>query len=191
MKIDIIGASYPFRGGNAHYTSLLYLNLKEAHAVKLYTYKRQYPQFLYPGKTDKDPSKKHLTIDRAIRILDYANPFTWYSTYEKIKEDGPDLLIFNWFTVFSSFQFLLISALVKKFTKTKILFVCHNVVPHESTFFDKILTVPVLKKGDFFIVHSKDDFENLKKIIPAANVKQAQHPIYDIFSFNLSRCHIL
>jgi len=184
MKIDIIGAAYPFRGGNAHYTSLLYLNLKKRHTVKLYSYKRQYPQFLYPGKTDKDPSKKPLKIDAAIQILDYANPFSWYSTCKRIKKDTPDLLIFNWFTIFSCFQFLTISTLIRKFTKTKVLFICHNVIPHEPTFFDKALTIPVLKNGDFFIVHSKDDLKNLKRFMPGVNVRQVQHPIYDIFSFN-------
>jgi len=184
MKIAIIGAAYPFRGGNAHYTSVLYLNLKKRHDVKLYTYKRQYPQFLYPGKTDRDKSKKVLKIDEAIRILDYANPITWYATYEKIKKDAPNLLIFNWFTIFAAFQFFVIATLIKRHTKTKILFIGHNVIPHEPSFFDKVLTIPALRTGDFFIVHSKDDFLNLKKFIPEANVEQAHLPIFDIFSFN-------
>jgi glycosyltransferase involved in cell wall biosynthesis len=38
-----------------------------------------------------------------------------------------------------------------------------------------------LKKGDYFIVHSGEDFENLKRIIPEANVKQSFHPTYKVF----------
>lgn len=184
MKLVIIGATYPFRGGNAHYTSLLYLTLKKKHQVKLYSYKRQYPQFLYPGKTDKDPSKKILAIEEAEPILDYANPLTWYSTYKKIKKTNPDLLIFNWFTIFSFFQFFTISTLVKKNTKIKIVFICHNVFPHEPSFSDKFLIKLSLRNGDFFIVHSKNELENLSNLMPNANIQHCHHPIYDIFNFN-------
>ena len=43
----------------------------------------------------------------------------------------------------------------------------------------------LLKKGDYFIVHSGDDLENLKNIKPDAYVKQCFHPTYDIFRTEL------
>jgi glycosyltransferase involved in cell wall biosynthesis len=181
MKINIIGAAYPFRGGNAHYTSALYLALKKKHDVRLYTYRRQYPQFLYPGTTDKDPSQAPLKIEEAVPIIDYANPISWYRTSRMIRQDPPDLLIFNWFTPFTALQYWVISALVKKYTRARILFICHNVVPHEPTAFDRMFTLPVLKKGDFFLVHSGEDANALKELLPEANVKKAYHPVYDIF----------
>jgi glycosyltransferase involved in cell wall biosynthesis len=39
----------------------------------------------------------------------------------------------------------------------------------------------VLKKGDHFIVHSKEDIENLKEMIPNADVRENFHPTYEIF----------
>lgn len=65
MKIALLGPSYPFKGGIAHYTTLLYRHLKTRHEVKFYSFKRQYPEFLYPGKGDKDVSASALREDGA------------------------------------------------------------------------------------------------------------------------------
>ena len=56
MKIAVIGPTYPFRGGIAHYTTLLVQHLRERHDVRLISYIKQYPKWLYPGNTAKDPS---------------------------------------------------------------------------------------------------------------------------------------
>jgi len=41
MKIVLVGPSYPFKGGIAHYTTLLYRHLKTRHEVAFFTFKRQ------------------------------------------------------------------------------------------------------------------------------------------------------
>jgi glycosyltransferase involved in cell wall biosynthesis len=63
MKIDLVGPSYPFRGGISHYSTLLFMNLKKRHQVKFYSFKKQYPHFLFPGKSDKDNSQYPLRDD--------------------------------------------------------------------------------------------------------------------------------
>ena len=50
MRIDLIGPSYPFRGGISHYTTLLFKSLKTKHATRFYSFKRQYPRFLIPAR---------------------------------------------------------------------------------------------------------------------------------------------
>ena len=56
MKIAMIGPTAPFRGGISHYTTLLFRHLKNRHDVRFFAFKRQYPAWLFPGKTDIDPS---------------------------------------------------------------------------------------------------------------------------------------
>ena len=51
MKIVFLSTFYPFRGGIAQFNSLLYRELEKAHEVDAITFKRQYPEFLFPGKT--------------------------------------------------------------------------------------------------------------------------------------------
>ena len=77
-SVFMIGPSYPFRGGIAHYTTLLYQELKKSYPVTFFAFKRQYFQFLFPGKGDKDNSSKvPLSIDGIQKKLDTINPFSW------------------------------------------------------------------------------------------------------------------
>jgi len=183
MKVILIGPSYPFRGGIAHYTTQLYRNLKIRHDVLFFSFKRQYPKWLFPGKTDIDPSQKHIFVPGAERLIDSMNPLTWLVVSRRIIKAQADVLIIPWWVSFWAPAFITISVLVKLFSRTKILFVCHNVVAHESTFFDKFLTKSVLKQGDFYIVHSNEEKRNLLRIIPEANVKKNFHPTNEIFKF--------
>ncbi len=181
MKVSMIGPSYPFRGGISHYTTLLYRSLKKTHDTKFYAFKRQYPKWLFPGHTDRDNSATVIKECDVENILDSLNPFSWLMVFLKIKKEGSELVIFPWWVSFWAPQFWTIATLVKTFTQAKILFICHNVVEHESRMVDKACTKVVLKKGDYFIVHSGEDLENLKKILPDANVKQSFHPTYEVF----------
>lgn len=181
MKISIIGPSYPFRGGISHYTTLLYKNLKRKHETQFYAFKRQYPQWLFSGETDKDTSGNPIKEEGVENILDSLNPLTWWQVFQRIKKHESELVILPWWIAFWAPQFWTIASLTKTLTQTKILFICHNVVEHESNMMNRACTKLVLKKGDYFIVHSQGDLENLKKIKPDANIKQTFHPTYEVF----------
>ena len=182
MKICLIGPTYPFRGGISHYTTLLYRHLQTRHDVLFLAFKRQYPKWIFPGKTDIDPSQIHIHEEGSQRILDSMNPISWLKVARKIVNTNQDLLIIPWWVSFWAPQFWTITILVKLFGKTKILFLCHNVVEHESKWIDKVLTRAVLKNGDFFIVHSVEDENNLLAMFSNARVRRSFHPTYDVFN---------
>ncbi|MGH7491769.1 MAG: glycosyltransferase family 4 protein [bacterium] len=181
MKIALIGPSYPFKGGIAHYTTLLYRHLKTRHQVTFFTFKRQYPEFLYPGKGDKDVSQSALREDGAEQFLDSLNPFTWFRAWRRLRRLQPDLVILPWWVYFWTPHFYYLAQRVKRKLGSRLLFICHNVVEHESNRIAKFCTSLVLKRGDLFLVHSKDDEANLKKMLPAAPITRAFHPSYDVF----------
>ncbi len=184
MKIALIGPTHPFRGGISHYTTLLYRNLKSRHEVRFFSFKRQYPRWLFPGKSDIDPSKAHIRVAGVERMIDSVNPVTWFRTaQEMIRYDG-DLLILPWWVSFWAPQFLVMAWLVKRRSNARILFICHNVVSHESTVLDKLMTRLVLKTGDLFLVHSDEDRNNLLKMMPGAKVCKRFHPSYDVFQMS-------
>ncbi|MBU4444921.1 glycosyltransferase [bacterium] len=182
LKIDLIGPSYPFRGGISHYTTLLYKNLKKKYDTNFYSFKRQYPNFLFPGKTDKDYSNFALKDDDTQPMLDSLNPFTWIRVAYKIIKDKPDITIIPWWIIFWAPHFLTIILILKLFSNTKILFICHNVVEHESGLLKKLLSKMVLAKGDFFIVHSNEEKERLKELIGDRNIRETFHPTYEEFN---------
>jgi glycosyltransferase involved in cell wall biosynthesis len=184
MKIDLIGPSYPFKGGISHYSTLLFKNLKKEHtnSVKFYSFKRQYPRFLYPGKTDKDSSHSPLRDSEVEPCLDSMNPFTWINVAKKIVRDKPDLTIFPWWTAFWAPSFFVIIRLIRTFSKTKLLFICHNIVEHEKSRLKHALTKCVLKRGDYFIVHSDEEKKRLIEITGKTRVKVSFHPTYEAFN---------
>jgi len=183
MKISLIGPSYPFRGGIPLNTTLLFRELRKKHKVEFYSFLRQYPKWLFPGKDDKEKEFIFLK-EEAESIIDSLNPWTWIKVFFKIKKNQSQVLIIPWWVSFWFPQFLTISILIKQFTETKILFICHNVVEHESNFLKRLCTKLVLSRGDFFIVHSSQDYGNLKKILPNANVKRSFLPVIDYPKWN-------
>jgi glycosyltransferase involved in cell wall biosynthesis len=179
MRICVVGPTYPYRGGIAHYTTLLVRHLRAAgHWAKLYSFTRQYPRFLFPGKTDRDPSATPLRVDCEY-VLDPINPLTWWRLYRKIKRDAPDLLILQWWVPYWTPCLTVLSRLVRNNTRTKILYVCHNVVPHDGGgTLDRRLAMAVLRRGDAFIVHSEQDLWRLRALLPKAQITHTHHPTY-------------
>jgi len=179
VKICVVGPTYPYRGGIAHYTTLLVKHLREAgHTVPFYSYSRQYPRWLFPGKTDKDPSTTPLRVECEY-VLDPTNPLTWWRLCRKIRADNPDLIILQWWVPYWTPSLRYISRWLKKNTQTKIIYICHNVVPHEGGgVLDRRFALTVLRQGDAFIVHSEQDLHRLHALLPSAQVVKAQLPTY-------------
>ena len=77
MKVAVVGPAYPFRGGIAHYTTLLAAHLSAQHDTRLYSFERQYPAVLFPGRSQIDPSEKPLADVETRRWLTPWWPFSW------------------------------------------------------------------------------------------------------------------
>jgi glycosyltransferase involved in cell wall biosynthesis len=180
MRYVLIGPTYPYRGGISHYTTLLCQHLGATHEVKLYSFKRQYPAFLFPGRTDKDPSRSPLRADCEY-LLDPSNPLTWLETFRRIKGDRPDVLILQWWVPYWALTFASIAFLVRRFTSTRVLFICHNVLPHEGSAIDRLSAKLALGQAHYFIVQSQRDWVDLKTLLPDAEARKTALPIYDAF----------
>lgn len=180
MRIIVIGPTAPYKGGISHYNTLLCKTLSKRHKIELISWKRRYPKFLYPAEQLDNESKKRISSDARF-ILDCLNPLTWLKVFFIIKNKKPDLLIFHWVSPFHSPVFTTISFLTKHFTNTKIMLICHNVLPHEIRFLDKFLTQIFFNNADYFVVHSKEDLGNLRNLRNNAKVKLGFHATYSVF----------
>ncbi len=181
MKICVIGPTYPFRGGIAHFTTMLVTHLRKNHEVALYSFSRQYPRWLFPGSVDRDPSVTVFEVECKY-LLDPLCPRSWISTFMLLKEQQLDLLILQWWVPFWTPTLATISYMVKQFTTTKILFICHHIAPPDKGPFDLLLAKPVLRQGDYFITMSDEDTQALQKIVPGARFNKVFIPTYDIFA---------
>jgi len=182
-RFCLIGPTYPYRGGIAHYTTLLARHLREeGHEVLLLSFSRQYPGWLFPGRSDKDPSERPLRAE-AEYILDPINPLTWRRTLKRIKEWRPDVVIIPWWHPYFAPAWSILSRGIKRMkSASRLIFICHNVLPHEQGRFSKLLLPSVIRitlgKGDGFIVHSQVDETILRSFLPPARITVTPHPTY-------------
>jgi glycosyltransferase involved in cell wall biosynthesis len=182
IQFCLIGPTYPYRGGIAHYTTLLAQHLQESHEVLLLSFSRQYPAWLFPGRSDKDPSKRPLQTE-AHYLLDPLNPFTWWRSLRQLRQWQPDVVIIPWWhPYFAPVWFSLGRGIKRLKPQPKLLFICHNVRPHEQGWLSRAL-LPwllrrVLGRGDGFIVHSQADATILRNYLPQANITVSPLPTY-------------
>lgn len=181
MKICLLGPTYPLRGGIAHYTTILYLELKKKHEVHLISLARQYPSLLFPGKSQLDESGQYIEVENK-PLLDSLCPWTWYKTAREIRRLAPDVLVIQWWHPFFGLSFGTIAFLVRISGKTKVFYLCHNVTPHDRSVVDRALTRFAFSAADGFVLHSGKDEQDLRKIYPMAKVERIMHPIYKAFS---------
>jgi glycosyltransferase involved in cell wall biosynthesis len=181
MNFTVIGPVYPYRGGIAHYTAQLIVALNKAgHNVQVISFKRQYPEWIYPGKSDKDPSQINWQID-AQYLLDPINPLTWWSSFKNINQQRPALVVFQWWTTFWAPAFTCLAVLLKR-KNFKIGYIIHNVLPHEQRFFDPFLAKMALSRGQVFLAQTEREKKKLLLLLPGRNVKVCNLPTYSFLT---------
>lgn len=180
MNITILTPAYPLRGGIANFAGSLYNELIKENDVNIISYKKQYPSFLFPGKTQKESDKTTVNLN-AENLVDSTNPFNWRKVGKKIKYDKPDLLIIQFWLPFFAPCLKTISKIVKQNNRTQILAICHNIIPHEKRPGDIFLTKLFFKYVDKFILLSNKVKNELLSIKTGAINIVIPHPVYSKF----------
>jgi glycosyltransferase involved in cell wall biosynthesis len=130
---------------------------------------------------DPSPSDTALRVE-CDRVLTPMSPLSWLRTFQLIKREAPDLLILQWWTPFWSPMLFFLTRMIRRYTNTRILFLCHHIISPDGGIFDWYLLRRILWRGHAFIVMSEEDFALLRRALPWANIKGTTHPPYDIFS---------
>ena len=179
-KIIIIGPTYPYRGGNSLFVTYLYHSLINSFEVKIYNYKLLYPSILFPGTTQYDKSEQTITAPSQ-RIVNSINPFNWFATAAKIKKEKADLIVFDWWHPFFGLCHGVITLLIKKNYKNKILFITENVISHEANFIDKLLTKIGLSNASKFLTLSTVVENDVKQYSKSKKTYRSELPVYDCY----------
>lgn len=177
-RVVLIGPVYPYKGGISHYTGLMYRALSNKFEVSMISYSFQYPKLLYK-KQQKDYSNDTFKPDTVEYLINTANPLNWLRCARHINDLNPDLVIIQWWHPYFAPCYQTITKHINR--NVKILFVCHNVFPHERFPMDRLLTRKTLQKGNCYIVQSSQDEQDLVQIIPNARYVRAVHPTYNVF----------
>jgi len=157
----IIGPAHPFRGGIAETQhELAKALLEQGYTVRLITFTKLYPKFLFPGTspytTLKSPKK--LVIDQDIHAY---YPWRWKKTSRYINSLKPKNVIFRYYTPFLAPVYVAIAKRLEKNIKRSAL--VDNWFPHESNLFDKRLNKYFGKQMQSFTTLSSQVAEQIKK----------------------------
>ena len=97
MRLIVFGSGHPYRGGVARATTELVLSLeRRGHRVHFLTPRRQYPVWLFPGASDRDPDVCP-QLDCAVRCLEPLNPLSWPgSRRQALAFDGDAWIVPYW-----------------------------------------------------------------------------------------------
>ena len=189
MRIIILGTAHPYRGGLASYNERLARQLNsEGHETEILTFTLQYPGFLFPGKsqfTDAPPPKNI----KKTRVLNSVNPFNWLRTGFRLKKKNPDILIIKYWHPSMSPCFGTVARIARnnKKGRTKVICIFDNVIPHEKSFIDRLLTRYFTRSIDGAIVMSGSVGEDLKSFRIDIPVTFNPHPLYDNYGDIISR----
>lgn len=185
MKIAILSCFYPYRGGISQFNACLLEELGKRHTVKAFNFKRQYPNLLFPGKTQYVTPEDNAVPVQAEALLDTANPFSYISTAKAIRNWGPDLLVMRYWMSYFAPSLGYVARHMNE--NCKIISILDNVIPHEPRFFDRPFTRYFLKPHDGYIVLCDAVKNDLLSFMPRARYLNIPHPLYSHFGRKLER----
>ncbi|MDP1799901.1 MAG: glycosyl transferase family 1, partial [Bacteroidota bacterium] len=185
LKIFIVGPAYPLRGGPAQFNENLCAELNKAgHDSQIISYSLQYPNFLFPGSTQFETSGQAPAGIKIHTLINTVNPFNWFKVARFIKKEKPDFILFRYWLPFFGPALGTIGRLVR--SKTKVLALTDNIIPHEKRFGDKPFTNYFVKSCHGFIAMSKTVLNDISKFSDTKNKAYSPHPMYETYGASVS-----
>jgi len=178
--IAMIAPVSPFRGGVAQHSTMLANALQDVVDLKVFSYRRLYPEFLYPGDFQKDESTQLKMVSPAFFVLDAINPVSWIRAAREIARSRPLAVILPWWTFFLAPCYLVILAVLKR-SGISTIFICHNYSDHEAAFWKRWISRLVLRYGDAFLVHSDSIRSDIHDAMPDRPCLVAPMPVYSSY----------
>lgn len=178
MKIIIIGPAHPLRGGIADTNEELCRSLIiGGNQSEIFSFKLQYPSFLFPGKSQFSSSDSPADI-KIRSVINSINPINWFKTAKEINKTNPDVVIIRYWLPFMAPCLGSIARLLKK--SIKIISLTDNIIPHEKRIGDQHLTNYFKNSCNGFVTMSSTVKNQLNRITTKP-VISLPHPILNIF----------
>lgn len=150
--------------------------------MQIFTFTMQYPDFLFPGKTQysDSPAPKDLKITRTMNSI---APWSWWKTARALKKAKIDVLVIKFWIPLMAPCLGTIARLARR-QGIQVVSVLDNVIPHEPHFWDKWLIRYFIRSVDRFVAMSESVRQDCLKFLPRDKqdrVKLSPHPLYDNF----------
>lgn len=181
--VAVFGPFHPYRGGIAHHTTLLASTLARTHPVLGLSYRRLYPGVLFPGRTQFDASAEPLACPgvEIVRAVDSIGPHTWPGAVRALRQAGTRLLVVQWWHPFFGPCCRALARGARR-NGARVVYLCHNVLPHERGRLDVRLARFGLGGADGFLAQSRTDLELLDGLFPERPRELTPLPAFDFFT---------
>ena len=177
----LVGPAWPFRGGIAHFGLATARALAaRGHEVRAVTFRRQYPERLFPGTSQFDDGPPPADRPRAPRLLDPLDPRTWFRAARHVAGNQTEVAVLMvWMPFFAPMLGVIARRLRTR--GVTVLAVVHNAVPHERRLGDRPLTRWMLRACDGLLAMSDDVAGDVRQLAPSVPLAVVPHPVYDGF----------
>lgn len=186
LNITLLGPAHPYRGGLAIIMqTMARVFQRDGHRVDLKTFTVQYPQWLFPGKSQfvDTPAPDDLRIERCVSTV---NPFNWLRMGLRIRRERPDIVLLKYWTPFMAPCFGTIARLARRNGHTRFLCQIDNVEPHERHLFDRWFNRWFLGAVDGFVYMSEQVHRELECYTNAPALF-SPHPRFDSYGEPVDR----
>ncbi|MEO8733847.1 MAG: glycosyltransferase, partial [Flavobacteriales bacterium] len=158
--------------------------VRKEHVVDAFTFKRQYPELLFPGTSQYDTD----TVDNitATRVLDSIGPGSWKRTAQRMLATKPEVAVLRYWMPFFAPAMGSVAGHLRK-AGVKVISIVDNALPHEPHFYDSSLTRWFLRRNDGLIAMTERVEQDILRLRPDANVHRMPHPLYDHFGTPMTR----
>lgn len=175
MSWVIVGPTVPFKGGVSQHTTELARRLSSEGAdVMLLSWRRQYPQRLYPGTLEPDEPDDE-PFHNTDRALSWNRPDSWVRAGFRLRKQR-SLNVFVGVTPFQYPIYLIMLFVAGKATRRRTVVIAHNVIPHEASRFDTFLTKLLFRSVVGVLTHSPDEQQRAEDL--GANAKYSPLPFF-------------
>lgn len=184
LKISVVllgPSSERFKGGIAQFTHHLADCLAKVCKLHFFSWYQQYPPLLISRNFCDDVSTTKTGRNKARFILGYMNPLSWIRFINETRILKPNVICVTWIHPVHAPIFMVLNFFLKLLTNAEIVYLCHNVLPHETFPGSHFLTRMCLSKADRLVVHGKSELEKARILFPKKRVTLLYLPLFNFF----------
>lgn len=166
MRLGIVSTFPPYRGGIAQFNAAMVSALEvQGHEVVAVTWRRQYPELLFPGSSQLDPGA---SLDQAPvpAILDSLAPWTWKHVAAHVARHDVDVLVLPFWHAALAPALGGVATHAKRMGVPRVWALMHNANSHEGAWWHRALTARFLRRVDRVVALSSGVADALKACRP-------------------------
>lgn len=179
-RVAVIGPVPPIRSGIARHTAATAQALQQLAEVRVWSFSRQYPGWLYPGDSERAADlhpPERLAVEYS---MDGLNPLSWRKTASQISQWQPDLAVLPAWTFFLSPALGAVARSLRR-RGVPVCVIVHNAIDHEAARWKNWLSRWQLAQADRYVTHNEALASAVRSVIPEARVTVFPHPVFDDF----------